>query len=223
MFSRVKFILLLFSLFLLETNLLIAQNTIDSTKYSIDFKFNDGIFLNFQQAKRNIAIPFKNVISSENYRDEDYAKKVLEKDEIKIFINGEKRTVFSRNIWGYAHNGVLYIQYLNHFFRIPSIGSISFFIANVEVQYQANIDPWSNSYYGAQGQNYTTTELQQYILDFQTGLIYDYSTKSIEKLIASDKELHTEFTDLKKRKQKQMAFIYIRRFNELHPLYFHKY
>ena len=223
MFSIVKYILLSAFIFLLGFNPIGAQNTVDSTKYTIDFVFSDGIFLNFSQVKRNDAIPFKNVISSENYSNNNFVKKILENDEIKVFVNGDKKEISRKNIWGYAQNGVLYIQYLDHFFRIPSIGSLSFFIANVEVQYQANIDPWSNSYYGVQGQNYTTTELQQYILDFKTGLIYDYSIKNVEKLISIDHELHTEFTNLKKRKQKQMAFIYIRRFNELHPLYFPKH
>jgi len=38
----------------------------------------------------------------------------------------------------------------------------------------------------------------------------------------ADPELHDEFAALNNKKQKQMKFLYLRKFNERNPLYFPK-
>ncbi len=201
-------------------SLAFMQNTKDSIRYTIDFKFNDGVFLTFDQVTSNRATPFKNIISNENYLSDDFVSKVLTKDKIRIFINGEKTEILTKNIWGYAKNGVLYIHHTKTFYRIPSIGSISFFIANIKIKYQSQTDPWNTNYYNSINQDYTTTELHKFLLNFKDGTLYDYSIQNIAKLISSDTQLFNEFIALKKRKRKQMSFIYIRRFNENNPLFF---
>jgi hypothetical protein len=195
----------------------------DSIKYSIDFKFNDGIFLNFKQVRANQAIPFKNIISKENYLSDTFVSDVLSKKKLFIFVNGEKKEILISDIWGYAKNGVLYVQYSKSFYRIPSVGSISFFVANVEVKYQSQVDPWNSNYYNTMSQDYTTKELRKFLIDFKDGTLYDYSINNISKLISENTSLFKEFTALKKRKRKQMAFIFIRRFNESRPLFFPTY
>jgi hypothetical protein len=64
------------------------------------------------------------------------------------------------------------------------------------------------------------TEIRQYLLDFSTGRVLDYTAESLEILLMQDSELHDEYTSLRKKKRKQQRFIYIRKFNEKHPLYF---
>ena len=189
-------------------------------QYTIDFKFNDGLFLNFNQVKNNQAVPFKNIISNENYLSDNFIDKVLDNTDINIFYDGNKISIKSKAIWGYAKNGILYIQAQDNFFRIPSIGSISFFVAKVEVEYQTQMDPWSTSYYGMPGQTYTSSEIKRFLIDFSDGSLYEYSTSNISKLISTDLKLSDEFMNLKRRQRKQKAFIYIRRFNENNPLYF---
>jgi hypothetical protein len=68
--------------------------------------------------------------------------------------------------------------------------------------------------------NYANTELRQYLLDFQTGEVLEYDTEAVEVLLMKDPELADEFLALRNRKKKQMKFVFIRRFNERHPLYF---
>ena len=206
--------------FLIFINISYCQKTTDSTQYTVDFRFTDGIFLNFEQVKANNAVPLKNIISNEDYLSDNFISKILHKQEIYFYFKGIKRTISSKSIWGYAQNGVLYINVQDNFYRIPSIGSISFFVASVKVEYQSPIDPWSNSYYGIQNQNYTTSEIQRFLLDFGDGSLYSYSIKNIEKLISKDDILYKDYMSLKKRIRKQKSFIYIRRFNENKPLYF---
>jgi hypothetical protein len=62
--------------------------------------------------------------------------------------------------------------------------------------------------------------MKQYLLDFKTGNILDYSEESVELLLMADPVLHDEFASLSKKKQKQLKFLYIRKFNEKNPLYF---
>jgi len=214
--------ILIFLLFI-TTSQLFSQNTTDSIKYSIDFKFNDGVFLKFEDVISNQAVPFKNIISNENYSDESFITKVLSKEKIRIFIEGDKKEFSTHNIWGYAKNGVLYTRFSDQFYRVPSIGKISFFVANVEVEYQSQVDPWSSNYYNMYDRSYTTTELRKFLLDFSDGTLYEYSIQNIAKLIEPDKELFNDFMALKRKKRKQMAFIYIRRFNENNPLFFPKH
>jgi len=219
MLSILKFCI--FLLPLLFSQLSYTNNYVqgDSVKYSIDFKFNDGLFLNFQQVLSNDPLPFKNIISEKNISSETFTSDLLNKNKIRVFLDGVKVEISTSSIWAYAKNGVLYIQHLKAFYRIPSIGSISFFVANIEVKYQSQIDPWSPNYYNSVNE-YTTTELHKYLIDFKDGTLYDYSIQNIETLISSDTQLFNEFTALRKRKRKQMAFIYIRRYNENNPLYF---
>ncbi len=223
MFTVLKQISLLIFFLLCSIPNIFAQEQTDSVKYSIDFRFTDGLFLNFNQVISNSAIPYKNIISQDNYSSESFITKVLSAPSFKLFNKGEKVEILSKNVWGYSLNGILHIQSNGQFYRVPSVGSISFFVANIEVEYQSNIDPWSSNYYNMHDRTYTTTELQKFLLNFSDGSLYEYSIKNIEKLISSDTELFNEFTSLKKRKRKQMAFIYIRRFNENNPLYFPKH
>ena len=64
------------------------------------------------------------------------------------------------------------------------------------------------------------TELRQYLLDFETGEVMEYDMDGVEILIMKDPELHDEYVSLSRRKKGQLKFVYIRKYNEKHPLYF---
>ena len=64
--------------------------------------------------------------------------------------------------------------------------------------------------------------MMQYLLDFETGKIYEFDYQSVEKLIAKDIELFEEFSKLRKRKKRKLKFLYIRKYNKKHPIYFNK-
>lgn len=136
----------------------------------------------------------------------------------------------SKNIWGYGRNGVLYINVGTNFHRISFVGSICHFVATVTTYNPNYYDPYyynpyySNSYYydryNRPGSNYSSTELKQYLFDFESGEVLDYDIQSVEVLLMKDPELADEFGALRNRKKKQMKFVFIRRYNEKHPLYF---
>lgn len=65
----------------------------------------------------------------------------------------------------------------------------------------------------------TFTELRQFVFDTKANKVFDFTVKNMELLIKDDAELHAQFMKLKKRKKADSIFIYLRKYNEKHPLY----
>jgi len=191
-------------------------------KYTKDFKFNDGLFLNFGQVKNNNAVPKSRIVSIYDINDFDFFENTLDNETVVFYDgNGIKQKVKISNIWGYSKNGVLYINWNDDFSRIVVVGGICHFVANKVVNnysYNPNsyyYDPYSSS-------NSSSVELRQYLLHFETGTIYDYTYKNLEIILMNDPEIYDEYLNLKKRKKKKLKFVYIRKFNEQNPIFIKK-
>jgi hypothetical protein len=79
-------------------------------------------------------------------------------------------------------------------------------------------NPYYYYRYPGASPSYQTTELRQFILDFDSGKIFDYDIDNLEALFIRDPELHDEYMELSKKKRQQLKFLYIRKFNERNPL-----
>ncbi|MBN2668614.1 MAG: hypothetical protein JXR60_05225 [Bacteroidales bacterium] len=191
----------------------------DSILYSIEFKFNEGLFFDFEQVKLNRPIPFANVIFETSYKEKGFVNDLLKSEEITYVQNGTSQKIKKSQLWGYSNNGILYIQINSSFYRIPKLGKISFFVSVEEVEYYAGNSAW-DSYATPYNNTYTTTEMRQFLMSYDTGYIYNYSIENVAKLISEDADLLNEFVALKKRKQKMLAFSFINRYNDKHPIYF---
>jgi len=200
-------------------------------EYSPDFEFKDGIFPNFESVKENNPIPAARIVTDEDLYDRAFYDKITSQKEITIYDeNGVKKVMKTEDIWGYSRNGILYINVGMAFHRISYMGSICHFVATVTTYNPNYYDPYyynpyySNSYYynrySYPQSNVANTDLRQYLLDFETGDVMEYNTESVEVLLMKDPELSEEYNALRNRKKKQMKFVFIRRFNEKHPLYF---
>jgi hypothetical protein len=195
-------------------------------KYTPDFKFREGIFVDFEQVKRNQPISKSRVLTDVSYDDPYFFDRIIEKKKLFYYDNyGIKQEIQVADIWGYSRNGVLYIGMNEGFYRITIVGSICHFVANLTT-YNTGYSyyPYYNYYDYYSPYNYrqtprTTNEMRQYIMDFNTGKVMEYDVKSVEVLLMKDPELHDEFMSLKNKKKKQLKFLYIRRFNERNPLY----
>ena len=212
-----------------------ADSSSQFVKYKPGFKYDEGIFLNFDQVKQNKPISKSQIITSIPYDDPDFYDRILQEKKIELYDNlGSKQEIGTKNLWGYASKGVLYVNVNEDFFRITIVGSICHFVASLTTYgnygspyysgygypYGGYYDPYSP--YSSPYANSGSTELKQYLLDFKTGNILEYDVKSIELLLMADPELHDEFAALNNKKQKQMKFLYLRKFNERNPLYFPK-
>lgn len=216
--------------FIFHVSLLQAQtDTSSMIRYTPDFLFNDGIFLSFEQVRNNAPIPKSRIITEVDYDDKDYFLKVLESKNIYFYdFFGNRQQVKSSDIWGFSRNGLLYILVDEEYFRITIVGRICHFVANVTTYENRYYDPYYNnpyyydSYYrygGSYPSTYGTSEMRQYLLDFDTGEVHDYETGNLEVLLMKDPELHDEYSQLSKKKRNQLKFLYLRKFNERNPLY----
>ena len=122
-----------------------AQESEGMVKYTPDFRFNDGIYLNFEQVRMNNPIPKAKILTSTDYNDKDFFKNVMGGEKIYFYDGmGVRQEIDRTSIWGYARNGILYIQIQGNFNRITFVGNICHFVADV-TSYD---DRYYNSPYG---------------------------------------------------------------------------
>jgi len=207
-----------------------AQN--DSTrlvKYTPEFRFAPGIYLTFEQVKQNNPIPAIRIISNDDPFDFNFYKNLVKNKTIGFFDEfGASREVATDQIWGYCQDGKLFIQYNGQFNRMPIIGKVCHFISDVTV-IDTHYDPYYNDYYNYGYYNpyyyrpYARTsksrETRQYLLDFETGQVMDFDRGSVEAILIQDTDLYGEFMGLKKRKQNELLFFFLRRLNEKYPVF----
>lgn len=209
-------------------------------KYTPDFKFTDGIYLNFDMVKMNRPIPKAKLLTSVDYNDREFFKKIFENDKIYFYDNmGVRQEVAKNAIWGYARNGVLYIQVQESFNRITFVGNICHFVADIttmDSRYYNSPYGYYDPYYSPYGygnyyspysyyspynrqSNMTRTELKQYLIDFESGKVLEFDVSNTELLLMKDDKLYEEYVQLSRTKKKELMFVYIRKFNEKNPLY----
>ena len=211
-------------LFIIGLVIYAQTDSIPKAPIGPDFKFADGIFLNFDMVKANKPIPKSRIISTSNYNDPDFIDGIVSNKDLSFYDNlGMKQTIKVKAIWGYAKNGSLYVRMDESFAKISYMGSICHFIATITLVDDRYYDPYYynpyyyNPYLGS-ARNYKTNEVRQFIMDFGTGKIYDFTSESVEILLMKDPTLYDEYMGLKKRKREQLKFFYIRKFNERNPL-----
>lgn len=210
----------------------IAFSQTDTTKskklrFSPEFRFTDGIFMNIEDVKRNNPIPKARIITDFNYDDYAFFEKLLESENISVLDNmGQKYEIKVKDIWGFSQNGMLFISWNNEFNRIPIFGNVCHFIADKTVV-DHRTSPYYNSYnyyhspYHYPNNQSVKTELRQYLIDMETGKVMDYDYKNLEAVLVRDQKLYEEFVKLKKKKKRQLKFLYLRKYNERNPFYFY--
>jgi len=230
----------LWSFFLLPA---ISQDSTRMVKYTPEFRFNDGIYLNFEQLKANSPIPKAKLLTSADYNDRDFYTKVFAAEKIYFYDElGVRQEIAHDEIWGYSRNGVIYVMIQGNFNRITFVGNICHFVADITTyDTQRNYyspygyydpyyySPYSysgyggypyGSYYSPYGPTQTTrNELKQYIIDFESGKVMEFNVDNVELLIMKDASLYDEYVQLSKKKKKELMFVYVRKFNEKNPLY----
>lgn len=222
-----KFVVVFCVSILLECGMFILYGQNDSIKkvpYNQDFRFKEGIYLNFEQVKSNNPISKSRVITNIDFNNAQFFDNVLSGQTFSYYDQlGLKRDVAVNAAWGYSKNGLIFVRMDKVYNRISYIGSISHFIATIVSYNSRNYDPYYyNPYYyyrgGGMPSSYSSNEMRQFILDFDSGKIMDYDEESIEVLLMKDPELHDEYMALSKKKKSQLKFVYIRKFNERNPL-----
>ena len=213
-------------------NILISANLLISTfvfaqqkaiQYDKDFVFRDGIYITLEDFKNNNPIPTSQIVSKSNKNDRDFLKRVLENSTIQFIDNsGNQQEIKTNTIWGYCSNGAVYINHGTDFNRIVVIGGLCHFVATIATKV-AN-DPFAYGYgYGGFGYNPTPRYVystEQFILDFQSGKIIGFNADNMEILLQRDQALYNDFKKLKRKQKRDAVFLYLRKYNEKHPIFF---
>lgn len=203
-------------------------DSIRRVKYTPEFQFNPGLYLNFDQVRLNNPIPSVRVNSSDDPQDFNFFRNLVKNKTIAYFDEfGARQEVSTANVWGYCQDGKIFIQYNGEFNRVPIIGRVGHFIADVTV-IDTHYDPYYSDYYSrgyynpyySRPYNRTTRtkEMRQYLLDFETGKVMNFDRESVQVMLMQDPELYDEFMKVKKRQQNDLLFFFLRRLNEKYPV-----
>ncbi len=210
--------------FLVTTNGFSWAQSDSLIAYSASFKFQEGIFLSFTDVTYNNPVPKGRILADVDYGHSEFFENVLRKPKI-VYLDklGNQVVVPTNKIWGYSRNGFLYIRIDEGFYRITLMGSCCHFVAYKTYEVANNNYPYYNSYqypYSSYPQPTTTqSEMRQYMLDFKTGNILEYSVAGLEVILMNDQELYDEYMLLSSKKKNQLKFMFIRKYNERNPLY----
>jgi hypothetical protein len=198
------------------------SDTTKLVKHSAMFRFKEGIYLNHTMMAENSPIPKSHLITKYNPSDFDFFSKLLMDEKVDFYdSNGIKKSIEVNKLYGFCRKGALFINYGSDFCRIPVVGTVCHFVANITIYEDRYNNPNMYGYGGYYSVPTTTTktEVKQYLYHFKTGQVLDYTYENIELILKSDKELYEEFEKLRKKKKKQLKFVYLRKFNEKHPLF----
>ena len=209
---------------------LMAQaDSAESVLYTPEFKFEDGVYMSFGQLKTNNPIPKSRLITDVDFDDRDFFEEVLDNKYIYFYDRfGMRQQLKTEDVWGFSRNGVPYIAMDDSYYRITVIGSICHFVATVTTYDTRYNDPYYynpyyfnayNRYGGYYPTSRSSSEMRQYLLDFETGNLLEYNVNSLQVLLMKDPELHDEYSQLRRKKKRQLKFLYLRKFNERNPLY----
>jgi len=228
-FDNMRSFILAILLFLISLTTAGQTDSIKGVKYTSDYRFAPGLYLNFSQVKSNNPIPPSRIISKNDPYSIDFFQDLLDQKKISFYDElGSRQDVVTENIWGFSKDGKLFINYNGEFNRIPIVGSICHFIADITVvdtqydpYYYDRYDYYYSSSYYRRPYNRTTRskEMRQYLLNFETGEVSTYERENVAVLLMEDPELYDEYSSLRKRKQKDLMFFFVRRYNERNPLY----
>ena len=200
----------------------------DSVSFTNDFVLKEGIYFSYTDFRKDNPVPKDAIVSSADKTQLDFILKTLtDYKEITVSFNGQNQKVEVKKIWGFCQNNTIYINYQGKFYRIPVFGNISNFLATIEVY-----NNYGGGMYGGMGMGMgyggmmgssmpvKQRETKQFIFDFYSGEVMDYTLNNIEILVSRDLKLYEEFMQFKRKKRMDMMMLYVRKYNAAHPISF---
>lgn len=176
-----------------------SQAIENNERYTIDFEFKEGIYLSFEEFRRNqpnIKDGYK--IQGNRLLVLDSSLNWIEVDPLKI--------------WGYCTENNIYVSYEEAYWKLVNIGKLCQFSA-ITIS-RALI----NDAYGFQ-REIKSKEFGTYFFDFDDGLIQKLNAKNLTPYY---KELnHKSSRGLGKKKDREQI-LFIKKYNYAKPIYFSK-
>ena len=181
-------------------------------RYTRDFKFKDGIFMNFNEFKNNApsVTQFEVVKEKTSGSETDIYLKYTRPDT-----SGSKKKKVTEQAFGFSKNGVLYFSDGNYgFYRMFIVGALSHFM-----QYQANYNTMDNYYGNTAGVSFAANDIREYLLVFETGETFLFTYRNFKDYLKThDADLLNELEHSKNKRD--MIHHFLLKYNEKHPIYF---
>lgn len=188
----------------------------DSVAYGKNFVLNEGLYLTYSDLRHNWPIPKDKINTKLDKNQLDFYSKLIEEEKIVYTErDGNSDQINAANVWGFCQNNTVYININKIFYRMPVFGSISYFVALVPVTVSS---PGYNVFINSPSGN--TTEMREFLFEFYTGKLYEFSSDSLISLLKLAPEIQKNYESLSRKKKKEQATKFIRLYNEKHPIYF---
>lgn len=192
---------------------LLAQQ--DSVVFPAEIK--DGIYLTYADFRKNNAVSKEQIITTMDRDQLEFIGKAMNQPTVSFKGTGGVENFDPTTAWGFFQNKTLYINFREEFYRVPVFGSICYLVATVTVINPGFYDPMFG--YGTTTSN-RTKEIREFIMNFYDGKVVEFNMDKAEELLSRDVALYAEYKQLGRRKQRDQVHRYIRRYNDLHPVYF---
>jgi len=197
---------------------LIAQETAPYFLDQRSLKFRDGVYTNIDMVIKNCPIPSTWIETDMEVDDRDFYKKITRADEIVFFDdNGVRTFLITKSIWGYSHNGDLFINVGGAFHRIDLVGRISHFIA-LKTTYEpvsfleGHRAVWFNP------PLVVTLKHKEYLVDILDNKVWDFDLDGLGRVLKEDPQLWDEYMTLNKREKENLRYVFLNRYNKKYPL-----
>jgi hypothetical protein len=217
------------------TTRLFAQEDFVSPALMPEYVLKDGVYLSLKDLQTNNPLPKENIVSNGDKTQPDFISKTLtENKEIIFSYKGSQYKAEVSKVWGYCQNGNVYIKFKDDkFCRVTVFGNISHFVATIVVtRYVSNGYGmgYGGGFYGGMGgygmggpsvpvkQN----ETHEFLLDLKTGDVAECTPTNLELILSRDMPLYEQYMKIRKRKRKDFMILYIRKYNNEHPVIFPK-
>jgi hypothetical protein len=181
-------------------------------RYSPGFKFKDGIYLGFEDFKRNCpAIPMKDL------RDR-YGTSVPRIDEsqgLYYSLDDTLRYIDPNKIFGFSDQGKVSLGHEGNFDRLVVIGTLCHI-----VQREIVIDYNRGGLNEFNSMPVRREVRREYILDMRTGELSPMKPSSLDYHIADDSSIASSYAKLSQRQRKATVYSTLHAYNREYPLYF---
>ena len=180
----------------------------DSTKVYPDFRFNDGIYLTFEDFKNNTPIYTNFEIK---YRSGTTILYVMCTDSSQSYDCEVKQP------WGYCLNKSVFIYqgFGGNYFRLQVIGAlIHYFVIEMQYYDTGFNDPF-NPYSTMPNRRISNREI---VMEWTTGRRFEFCYKNLKTFLQENDPDLLQQLEASKKKRK-MIYFYMLKYNEKHPVY----
>ena len=184
----------------------------------------DGFYPTRETLFENRPILPKDLETSLSVDSPDFFVSSLNQVFLQIKSENSTDSIRVDTLFAVALAGVPYIQVQGEFYRCITFGRLCYFATiqplsgrSVATGASMSIGPWGTMAPTNNGNNMANEE---FVFDLKTGDVRVLNYKTLVYFIQADEKLLNAYNQLKKREKRNQKYIFIKRFNENHPLRF---